>query len=505
MSLQTSNVIDVTETLEDFLMDCVNNSFDNGLELRDGEWVFAYVGESLIPRIWNQTRQDQGDYNLDEILWVPCNVGTGSSQYKNAGKLIKVTGKDGSGIETHQRNLQPEEYGVWDEASKVGMNYGSFKNRYWRVANDNPIKQWVYDSRHYYYYWANGLTWSAKDLTATLVHCPNLYLRTNLGVNATKSYSRASDIKAEVPKWCGPGSPGPRHTYQFKSAILRNGCYYFRTHLNIPAKTATWTTGAFKYSYSTIITPADIPGFKDRRLSKGSLPFDGKSYTKALIDTTHTAGVASWRLLATDEFNSIAFGRINCRTINVRVEDKDGNVLSEINNFFVQNEAGINSDLEYDSTVVLYTTGLMPAESYINITLVGEMVEIGEILGSKSVNAGFTKMQFKSKFIDFSPSEESQWGDWDYLDGNRVKEFSGTVEFPIMEFDSLNRLMLLIGGQTIVVNASDSTLNEAPDGFTVFESTQLIGRITKMELDSSEQYKKIGDIGKYTFTMRSHV
>ena len=65
--------------------------------------------------------------------------------------------------------------------------------------------------------------------------------------------------------------------------------------------------------------------------------------------------------------------------------------------------------------------------------------------------------------------------------------------------------MLLIGGQKVVINSSDSTLNEVPDGRRVFEATMMIGRFIKFDLSSTEDKKRIGEKGTYAFSIEELV
>jgi len=142
----------------------------------------------------------------------------------------------------------------------------------------------------------------------------------------------------------------------------------------------------------------------------------------------------------------------------------------------------------------------------IDIVLYGHGIEIGEIVGALSIDAGFSNVAFKNNFRDFTPKEQDQWGNWLYLEnGIKVHTHIGTVEFPIMRYDEMNRMMIKMGGSKVVVNTSDSTKNEAPDGHKVFDATMMIARFTKFELASREEKKRIGDIAQYNFSLEELV
>ena len=513
-AFQASNVADPAPTLNDILLDCQSPIFSTGFEVQSDEWVYEFSGDvNYTPKVWSLAGEDAG-YDLDEVIFVPCDATGDMADY--AGKLIKVTGRSGAGITTHQRPKEPEEYDGWDS----GVDPNQWSHRYVKVssaATDGWLnRMWFSPSglRWYYMYWlgANhagcgdgGWRWSAKDVIHEDPRGGEDYLRTCLRLTYSTKYDAAKDIKADMVLWGSPNRP-KESTLQFRSMVERGGHFYFRTTLSIPIEYADYTIGAtYQYSYMEVITPADIEGFTQKRRSNTHAPYDGKGYTKAVVDTSLTDGKAVWTLLSTEDFDSIAFGNVICDTIDIKVMDTDGNMLSELRNYIVDNSVSIDSDIDYNSTIVLYMSDMITSESVIEITLNGSTVEIGEILGAKSIDAGFTKVSFKNKFKDFSPKEQDQWGNWYYYEGIKVHVHSGVVEFPLMRYDQLNRLMVLIGGKKVVINSSDSTSNEAPDGLNVFDATMMIARFTSFELDTSEKNKRIGDIAKYTFALEELV
>ena len=505
LSVQSSNVTDNTPSIEDLLLDCIAPVFSDGLEVRDTETIYSYKGEEFTPQVWNQNSADRGEYEVDDILLKDC-------------KLIKVTGKEGDGIYTKRRPLEPEEYGAWDR----NMDYANWSHRYVRLDAVTAIgwctKTWLSPSRKrlYYMYWeCNGNTscgsegawrWTAKDMNA---FSGNPYLTTCLKDHHTKKFVSASDIKATIPVWSSTGCNGacPKEgTVQFKSLIERGGYFYFRTHLNIPVKYATWIAGvASKYTYSDVVSPADIEGFIERRKINSLQPFDGKSYTKAIVDTTATDYKAVWTVLSARAFDTIAFSRMICDSIDVKFMDIDGNLIDELNTYEVDNTVANNSDVEHYATAVLYSGRLYSNETVIQITLNGSHVEIGELIAGERLDAGFTKSAFQNKLKDFSPKEQDDWGNWHYIDGVKVRVHAGTVDFPVASYDKLNRLMVLIGGSKVIINSSDSIMNEPPDGKNVFESTMMIGRFTSLDLSTTNKSKEVDDIGSYKFNIEELV
>ena len=490
-SYQSSNVTDPATTLDELLENCKAPVFDKGLEVQEGEWVYEYQGKiNFIPKVYSAHDEAQGIYNLDEIILKDC-------------KLVKVTGKSGTGITTHRRPKEPNEYKKFD----YNMNYKSWRQRYIKVSSKIKCnwleRTWSYASRQYAIQW-NGCTnryeWVARD-TRVSHGCPT-------AVNAIKvssKYSSGADQMATIIKW---GSVGQSRldTVRIRSMVERKGYFYLRTNVNAPLEYATWKTGtAYQYTYQTIESPADINGFTKKRRINAHNPFDDKNYTKTVFDTTYTDGKATWTLLATSPFDSIAFGHVITDTIDFVVTDQNAKVLFEINNYSVDNSVAPGRSEEHPSTIVLYTDKTCPAGSIVNITLKNDIVEIGEMMPASKLEAGFTKMAFKNKFKDFSPKEQDQWGNFYYKDGVRVSVHTGTVEFPVVSYDMLNRLMLMIGGQKVVINSSDSIKNELPDGYTVFEATMMIARFTSFELATTEKHKRMGEIAKYNFTIEELV
>ncbi len=493
------------------MSDCQPPIFTKGLEIQSGEWVYEYKSDvDFIPKTWLLADETAGVYNLDEIIFKDCG-------------LYKVTGKKGTGITEHKRAFEPEEYGAWDE----GIDFANYSQRYMRVSNatnDGWLRRmWTNatKTRWYYMFWesrgnggcGNGAwRWSVKDQLAPPPRAHTHYLRTCLGKNYSTKFNGGKDVKAQIVNWGASGGgcgyvPTPKeNVIQFQSMIERNGYFYFRTHLNKPVKYGTYTSGtSIQYTYMEVTSAADIDGFEQQRRTNAHNPFDGKNYTKTIADTSATSGKATWVVLSTGDFNTLAFGRVQCDQIDITIKDMEENIIGEIRNYPIDNTIADDSDIEYPVTAVLYTADMITTESILEITLTGAMCEIGEIIGAKSLDAGFTKTNFKNKFKDFSPKEQDQWGNWYYKDGVKVHVHTGTVEFPIMRYDQMNRLMIMLGGGKVVVNGSDSVHNEHPDGNKVFSATMMIARFTRFELDTSQKNKRIGEIARYNFSLEEMI
>ena len=241
LSFQSSNVLPDEQTLDDLLNNCQAPIFSKGLLVQSDEWVYEYTSDtSFTPKTWNIDDANNGVYDLDEVLFVSCSE-TDSNMVGFAGKLIKITGKDGADVTKGERPKEPEEYDAWDE----GVDSSTYENRYMRVSNASNegwmTRMWFSPSgnRWYYMFWESrgfggcsdgAWRWSAKDLNHLPPRNIEDYLRTCLIDSYSTSFDASKDHMAVVVNWGSP-SIAKEPTLQFKSMIERNGYFYFRTTL----------------------------------------------------------------------------------------------------------------------------------------------------------------------------------------------------------------------------------------------------------------------------------
>jgi len=506
-AFQGSNVEDDTPTIKDLEYGCSAPVIDKGKEVQGDMWIWSYRGKKdyVVPT-WSSTEAEKGSYEIGDVLFKDC-------------KTIKITGKKGSGIFEKTRPLEPEDYSGWDKPTHDILDYTKFTHRYFRVknsvsgSNKNLSRTFRSPSgiSHYSMLWDTCRIYGCKSKAGWIWYSHpipfNRCINTCLNKGYSSKYDSSTDIKASF------GSCWGEKVIRFNSVIERNGYFYFRTHLNKKIEYGTWRTGTkYDYTYSRVTTPADIEGFVKKRMVNALSPFDGKNYTaaKAIMN----GGVARWVVTAKDNFDSIGFGRTLCDKITVTATNNKGEVIGKITGYDIDNRLAVTSKREYPSTAILYfgreddgTVKLMPAGTVVTIEVYGENeLEVGEIVGGETLDAGFTKVQFQNKIKDFSPKEQDKWGNWDYNEeGVRVSVHSGVVDFPIASYDGINRLMLLIGGRKVLINSSDTLGNEQPDGHRVFSATMMIARFLTLTLATSEKNKKIGDIAKYNFTVEEIV
>ena len=487
LSFQNSNVTDPAQTLDELIEGCQVPVFDVGLELQAGDWVYEYHGEvDFIPKVWNVTDESNGVYNLNDVLMKDC-------------KLVKVVGKSGVGITTHQRPKEPEEYSCFD----TDMDYANWQCRYVKVSAATACgwvtKVWTEGNVKMSICWdhcANNYKWALID-NRVGSNCAAAYFT----IQRSSKYTSSNDMKTRIISWSPGYGLSRTNVPVIRSMVERNKFFYLRTNVNAPIEYNTWTTGsAFQYSYMDIDSPADVDGFKQKRRVQAHNPFDGKNYTQTIFNTGED-GYARWDVMSPQWIDSIALGKLICDTIDFIISDENGNKLFELNNYPVDNRVAPNRNEKYEDTIVLYSDKSYPPTSIITVILHGAKIRLGELIGASKLDAGFTKVAFKNKMRDFSPKEQDQWGNWYYKDGVRVHVHSGTVEYEVVSYDTLTRLMMLIGGQKVVINSSDSTENEVPDSYNIFSATMLIARFTSFELATNEKNKRIGDRATYNFTV----
>ena len=488
LSFQSSNVTDPAQTLSELTEGCQSPVFDKGLELQAGDWVYEYGGDvDFIPKTWKLADEEIGVYNINDIIMKDCG-------------LVKVVGKDGTGLTQHQRPKEPEEYSCFD----TDMDYSGWSCRYVKVSAKTACgwvtKVWQTGNVRMSICWdecEDQYKWALID-TRVGNNCAAAYFP----IQRSPKYDGANDKKAHIMSW-SPGYGLSNTTVPIiRSMVERNEHFYLRTNVNAPIEYNEWTTGtAFQYSYLKIDSPADIDGFEQKRRVQAHNPFDGKGYTQAVYGTSGAAGsgYARWDMMSPQWINSIALGNFMCDTLDFIVSDENGNKLFQLNNYPVDNKVIPDGTVEFEDTRALYTDKPYPPTSIITIILYGSVVKIGEILGANKLPAGFTKVSFKNRMKDYSPQEEDQWGNWVWKDGVRVRIHTGTVQYKVLRYDQLLRLRMLIGGRKVIINGSDSTENEVPDGQNVFSATMMIGRFIDFELETKEKNKRIGDIATYRF------
>ncbi len=233
-------------------------------------------------------------------------------------------------------------------------------------------------------------------------------------------------------------------------------------------------------------------------------PIDEKNYSVATA-----ANVMTYTLIGTSTFDTLGVGHVIGDTISVYFKDPAGNTIYSIINREIDNK--IDEDGRHPIqpvTEVLYAPQDMQHGSTVEIIIVRdtEIVEVGSLYLGLSVNAGFTNLIFDNSFIDLSPTEQDQWGNVFYKDGAKMAIHNGTVDLPISDYDYMNRTMLAIGGNTVILNGYGLKHNDKPDNKDGhFYATMMIGRMKNFSLKTTLIDKRLGEMAQYKIRLEEIV
>ena len=234
-------------------------------------------------------------------------------------------------------------------------------------------------------------------------------------------------------------------------------------------------------------------------------PFDNKNYSKATSDDFIT-----YKIYSNQPFDTLALGRVMGGEVTV--------TFKTANNALVYGPVKVSLDCHLDSdgrlppvpiTKVIYSDDDVPAGGYAEFTINDSTdvptCELGTALLGLSVQAGFTKLNFTNKYNDYSPQEVDQWGNVLYINGVKINVHSGTVDLPTAQYDKMNKLMLKLGADIVIVNGNGVKTNIETGSLSKFDSAVVIGRIKNFALKTNIKDKRMGDLATYTFTVEEIV
>lgn len=307
--------------------------------------------------------------------------------------------------------------------------------------------------------------------------------------------------------------------------IIRGTELYMRTWVDIPQIDLPSTE-----KYLTLDTIEMFPsGFANIGVVNYKKPFDGKKYTN--VSQRVTSDVPLRYLLETaNPYDTVAMAGVIANDIEIKFWLPDADYVNDtpvahIESYVPRNyrDETLMSDGEtlenrlpaYPTTAILYCIAdePMPEGSTIEIFFKGLDINIGTIMFGLSVNAGFTNLEFTTKFIDRSPKEVDQWGNVVYVTTDSsgttvdVKQltWTGTVDIPITKFDMTTRLMTSMGASTLILNGSDGKDNTPPNNLDVFASTMLIGRLKDFQLKTKLKNKRLDEMATYSLTIEEDI
>ncbi len=290
-----------------------------------------------------------------------------------------------------------------------------------------------------------------------------------------------------------------------KTFVLRGGDLYVRTAVGVAE-----LEHVLKPEYAIAYNLEDLKasGFIYLRPIIPLVPLDEKNYTHI-----ETSGTFTFTIKSEGMFNTLALSGMIADTVDLIFKDAAGTQVAVVNNYEPANNRDVDHRLpDYITTAVLYSYDPntdkvidIPKGGTVTITLKGDYIELGTAFLGLSVNAGFTNLVFQNEFLDLSPMEKDQWHNIIRKEGVKINIHSGTVDIPITQYDMMNRLMISIGGGTVILNGSGSTDNTPPSSSCVFASTMMVGRMENIRLMTRMDDKEIGDMANYSFRMVENV
>lgn len=286
----------------------------------------------------------------------------------------------------------------------------------------------------------------------------------------------------------------PNYAHAFNTLVIRPDGVYGRTHTDAVVEYET-VIGSF---FSIAEKPQDI-GFVLIGKSDPYKPFDNKNYTKATRDSN-----IQYVVKGTIKFDTLALGHLKADSVLVEFRDSNSNLIKSINQVVDSSRDSFDYLEKYHTTIILYSEQVMEANSTVSITITGTDCEIGTIMLGQSVDAGFTNLNLKNTYKDFSVIQEDEWGNVDYVERAKVSKYDGSVDIMITDYDRIDRLMTSIGARLIILNGSDS-LNQISDSQNIFASTQKIGRIRGFQQQTKVKDNDMDRTATYTFSLEEIV
>lgn len=233
------------------------------------------------------------------------------------------------------------------------------------------------------------------------------------------------------------------------------------------------------------------------------IPFDNKNYTKVTSNTQIT-----YNFDVHGTFDTIAFGKIIGDSVTVKFYDGTDALIYQETDFALDCEIDERLTQVAITQIIYSPFDVSPngaSNGRVEIVVTGAYCEIGSIVAGLSVEAGFTQLAFTNKYKDLSPKEQDQWGNILYIEGAKLNIHSGTVSLPTDDYDRLNRLMLKLGANIVIINGNSLRNNLPANGKSRFNSVMMIGRITAFSLKTELDKKRMGDRATYTISVEEIV
>ena len=285
-----------------------------------------------------------------------------------------------------------------------------------------------------------------------------------------------------------------RYVWQPRTIINRNGVYYIRTSVSAPIETKAVTD--VQTEELTSLTEQINWGWSKYRPIKPYAPFDNKKYT-----TVKENNEIVFKLKGLKRYDTVALNGVIAGEIVV----KKGNEYKIIptNNLIYRPLE--NKTITTKTTYIIYLNNQEATEVEIRLRPLSGLVEVGGIYLGDRIVAGFTNLNFKNSFIDYSPYEKDQWGNIDYREGVKVRVFEGSADIELSEYDDINPLLQDFLGKKAIFDGSDNLENKKTDSKNYFASTLIVGRVRNFEQETLLENDELSQIARYSFRVEEDV
>jgi len=471
LSIQT----DVQDNVENF-NPLIVQKYTKGKRFRQADGIYENTIETL-----NVLDYDAGaTYSVDDVVFGdPYSIGTNMLH-----TAISTGGK---------RNLDPEDYVYTDSiAFDTSLDFNQWTKRYVKLATgftNDKITLTLGNVTWEIYNQNNG------KCSARITYDINKFLVIeDINIGYRISNKEVEDI-AEI---FYPYAPSTTNSFFIpKSLIIGSNGIYMRTNVDA----AVQTESAPDIDFLPVLAITDLKGFRFIEKSNSKKPFDGKNYSVAKSN-----GSMKYVVKSLDNFNSIALSGVIADSITISVKNSSNSTV-----YTFQRDINANRDIDgilspYPVTEIFYAINT-DVPSYdttysIEIKLLGEFIELGNIFLAQAVDAGFTNLQITNTYKDYSVLEYDVWGNSDYVERAKISIYKATVDIHIDDYDMTDRLMKSLGKKVVVIDGADNTDDLKP---TVFSSTQKVGRITSYSQKSIVKNNNLGEYATYSITIEEIV
>jgi len=240
------------------------------------------------------------------------------------------------------------------------------------------------------------------------------------------------------------------------------------------------------------------------------LPFDDKQYSAVTTSTPQT-----WKLNPPDrtvyDVSSILLGNVVGDNVQIRFMSNGSVIHSEVISLYantIQYDAAfiISNKTPEPSTIIYYIPQTVISnqwdEAWIDIapTLTAPKAQIGFIRFGNWIDVGATNLEFSNDIKNFDKNKVSEVSGYiDHIKGQRVVQHKGSFDIQLTDYDKVLRINKRFAQELIAIDGSDNKSNIDTDSNTVFQATQLIGRLKRMSMQTRTKQNKLDDTQTISF------